>query len=134
MGPPEMKPSQKSSSGSQIVSQTQFEDGDPADGQDQLHASRPSTPEEQMDSAVDPSEPLEKFDWYDLEVRYHDMIKDRDAVEQQLLQDFDHLSQVGLKTQMTYVHHEEQQLEEKRLHYVQVVNAFRKALELLNGS
>ncbi|KAI9656017.1 MAG: hypothetical protein M1821_005078 [Bathelium mastoideum] len=95
MGPPEMKPSQKSSSGSQIVSQTQFEDGDPADGQDQLHASRPSTPEEQMDSAVDPSEPLEKFDWYDLEVRYHDMIKDRDAVEQQLLQDFDHLSQVG---------------------------------------
>ena len=94
MGPPPTKPSRLSAPESQIVPETQVEDEGIEDAQDQLHASQPSTPEEQSSIAPEPGEPLEAFDWYELQVKYHDMIKERDVVEQQLLQDFEHLSQV----------------------------------------
>ncbi|KAL9093950.1 MAG: hypothetical protein Q9165_003873 [Trypethelium subeluteriae] len=151
-----------------VDSQTRYEFSDSPIPLAQPHASPPATPEDQTNLEAEPDEPIDSFNWSDLEMRYHDMIKERNQVEHQLLQEFDHLSQVNcpmlvvvlslrgvkffcqwaaagalretdrsykrLKTQAAFVNHEERQLEQKRQHYVQVVNAFRSALDLLNGS
>lgn len=98
MGPPLVKPSRISAPGPQIVPDTQLEDEGVENSHDQLYASQPSTPDEQSSIEPEPGNPLEAFDWYELQAKYHDMIKERDAVEQQLLQDFEHLSQVGLSS------------------------------------
>ena len=92
--PPEVKASQASKSDLQTVSKFHKRTDSRPHADDELHASRPSTPEEQFGLETEPDEPIEAFDWPELEMRYHDMVKERDTVEQQLLQDFDHLSQV----------------------------------------
>lgn len=96
MGPPEMRAALPSELNSQSAAVPQFEFDSQPNDHDQLHASRPSTPEEQPELEAEPDKPIEAFDWHDLEMRYHDMIRERDAAEQQLLQEFDHLSQVSL--------------------------------------
>ena len=95
-GPSETKAPQAPLTDSRSNAVTKFEDDNQLHHQDEMHASRPSTPEEQADLKAEPDGLIDAFDWSDLEARYHDMIKERDAVEQQLLQDFDHLSQVRL--------------------------------------
>ncbi|KAF2230742.1 hypothetical protein EV356DRAFT_323936 [Viridothelium virens] len=150
--PPEIKTEHQIFEGPDVDLVAQYEGGDSRIPFEQLHASPPATPEDQTNLEAEPDEPMQYFNWSGLEMRYHDMIKERNQVEHQLLQDFDHLSQFfcqwatagalretdrsykRLKTQATFVNHEERQLEQKRQHYVQVVNAFRSALDLLNGS
>ncbi|KAK3709275.1 hypothetical protein LTR37_011013 [Vermiconidia calcicola] len=100
-------------------------------------------------SQADPQTKIENFDWQDLQKRYHDKIAELDATEHNILGEFNSLcdyfsvwAQTGshrevdrsfkrLKTQMTLVQHHEDELETKRQHYIQVVNAFKSALELL---
>ncbi|TKA77764.1 hypothetical protein B0A49_01564 [Cryomyces minteri] len=105
---------------------------------------------ETTDEDADPSEPIAPFDWKNLENKYHDKIRERAAEEQRIYDEFGKLityfnvwssttsrheverSFKRLKTQMAYVNHSEDVLEQKRQHYLKVVAAFQSALALLN--
>ncbi|KAK4550020.1 hypothetical protein LTR36_002987 [Oleoguttula mirabilis] len=99
-----------------------------------------------------PSEPqdrIEAFDWQQLQQRYHEKMHELDADEQAIFAEFNSL----LKTQMAYVRHEEDELEQKRGHCmfdkpcyplikaesltvlpdIKVVEAFKSALLLLGN-
>ncbi|KAI9700511.1 MAG: hypothetical protein M1820_006810 [Bogoriella megaspora] len=150
MGPPHTKLSQNAIPESQEeVAETQFPEDGHRYNDDDLKASRPETPEEQTEMDTDPDEPLEALNWQELEDQYHHMIQDRDREEQQIMKDFESLTQVfaiwaqsgndrendrsfkRLKTQITHVQRDERLLEDKRQHYIQVVEAFKKADEYL---
>ncbi|PPJ50137.1 hypothetical protein CBER1_04824 [Cercospora berteroae] len=112
--------------------------------------------EKDLDSSVDdedvselPDQPIEGFDWNGLIYDYHQKTSVLDQQEneimegcRQLMDFFEAWAVVGsrketarsfkrLKTQMAYVEREEYDLDQKRLHYIQVVNAFKSALQLL---
>ncbi|KAF2218097.1 hypothetical protein CERZMDRAFT_92717 [Cercospora zeae-maydis SCOH1-5] len=96
-----------------------------------------------------PEEQIEPFDWDGLVLSYHRQIADMGQQEGQIMDEFNGLldffhawAVMGnrrdadrgfkrIKTQMTFVDHQEKCLELKRKHYIQVVNAFKSALELL---
>ncbi|CAK4033428.1 Hypothetical predicted protein [Lecanosticta acicola] len=96
-----------------------------------------------------PDERIAEFDWRELEARYHDKVQFFAEKEAALIGEWnDLLDSFGiwatagsqkevnrsfkrLRTQMVYVRNEEDELEQKRLHYVKVVEAFRSALDLL---
>ncbi|KAK6398025.1 hypothetical protein LTR65_003105 [Meristemomyces frigidus] len=99
-----------------------------------------------------PSEPqdrIEAFDWQQLQQRYHEKMHELDADEQAIFAEFNSLCNASrsrtsqthevdrsykrLKTQMAYVRHEEDELEQKRGHYIKVVEAFKSALLLLGN-
>ncbi|GME40278.1 Zinc finger fyve domain-containing protein 19 [Neofusicoccum parvum] len=100
---------------------------------------------------LDPGQPLADFDWTELEARYHGAMKERNAEEQELFNEFERLMNffqmwantttfhetdrtfTRLRTRMAHVQHAEDQLEEKRGHYLKVVNAFESALRLLGS-
>ncbi|OQO00373.1 hypothetical protein B0A48_13721 [Cryoendolithus antarcticus] len=100
----------------------------------------------------DPAEPIEQFDWDDLCARYGKSMDDLTDRENQIWAEFNNLSNMfnawvtaseqheiersskRLKTQTTLVRHHEGQLEEKRQHYIKVVEAFQSALKLLGPS
>ncbi|WPH02351.1 Hypothetical protein R9X50_00521400 [Acrodontium crateriforme] len=99
----------------------------------------------------DPANQISPFDWEELEEKYHNRVKTWAVEEQKAFQEFSqlcdyfgrwaqtaHSHEVGrgfkrLKTQATFVQHEESELEKKREHYVKVVDAFKRALQLLSG-
>ncbi|EME79444.1 uncharacterized protein MYCFIDRAFT_102187, partial [Pseudocercospora fijiensis CIRAD86] len=96
-----------------------------------------------------PEVALRGFDWNDLQHRYRARMDELNREENKVLEDFNRLigyfsiwADVGsgqelhrgskrLRTQLVYVQHEEEQLEKKRQHYIQVVDAFKSALALL---
>lgn len=98
-----------------------------------------------------PNTPLPNFDWSDLENRYRAMIAQKVTEEAEVWEEFckitdyfgawcsassRHETNRGLKrhkTQAYFVRAEEQQLEERRKHYVKVIEAFRSALSMLEG-
>ncbi|KYG43456.1 hypothetical protein M433DRAFT_156728 [Acidomyces richmondensis BFW] len=99
----------------------------------------------------EPNEPMEDFDWMHLEQRFHEKVKEFNNKEQAILSEFNrlcsyfnawantsHVFEVDrgfkrLKTQMAFVRHEEDELEQKRNHYIKVVEAFKSALQLLGN-
>ncbi|OQN99444.1 hypothetical protein B0A48_14421 [Cryoendolithus antarcticus] len=104
-------------------------------------------------AAIDsPAEPIKDLDWGDLYARYGKCMDQLTHEENQIWADFNNLSDMfnawvtaserhelersskRLKTQTTLVRHHEGQLEEKRQHYVKVVEAFQSALKLLGPS
>ncbi|EKG21994.1 hypothetical protein MPH_00686 [Macrophomina phaseolina MS6] len=100
---------------------------------------------------LDPEAPLDPFDWQELEGRYHDEMTYRQAEEEALFMEFERLMAffklwagtsvshevdrtfARLRTRMAHVQHSEESLEKKREHYINVVAAFERALELLGG-
>lgn len=100
---------------------------------------------------LDPEQPLEEFDWEELENRYHKAIGQRDKEDEQLYDDFQRLMTffelwigttprhetdrdfIRLRTRMAHVQNSENELEKKREHYTKVVQAFESALRLLEG-
>ncbi|KJY01047.1 hypothetical protein TI39_contig305g00012 [Zymoseptoria brevis] len=98
-----------------------------------------------------PEERIQAFDWDELLIQYHEEMNKATAEEHGILKEFRELgkyfnvwAQTGcgkevdrsfkrLKTQQAYVQNEERQLEEKRVHYVKVVDAFKSALQLLEN-
>ncbi|KAG9520953.1 hypothetical protein KCU99_g7808, partial [Aureobasidium melanogenum] len=111
-----------------------------------------SPPLDQHDEedATDPQEEMEPFDWQGLETSYLKAMAECKAEEDAHLQEFASLSQFfgvwagtisgheqkrshqRLKTQSALVMRKEEELEERRKHYVQVVQAFRMALSMLD--
>ncbi|KAK5133275.1 hypothetical protein LTR08_008009 [Meristemomyces frigidus] len=110
--------------------------------------------EAESEGATTPSEPqitIARFDWNDLQQRYHDKMRELDLKEQDVYEEFETLcayfsvwantsqthevdrSFKRLKTQTTFVRHEEDELERKRSHYIKVVEAFKSALQLLGN-
>ncbi|KAK0515845.1 hypothetical protein JMJ35_001879 [Cladonia borealis] len=105
-------------------------------------------PQEDLDNSKDP---LEAYDWAELEERFHAEMERcglrEDAIQvefNELLKLFKTWTATGsmheenragkrLRTRITYVQQREQTLEEKRTHYVKVVKAFESALALLGG-
>ncbi|KAK5120378.1 hypothetical protein LTR85_006317 [Meristemomyces frigidus] len=108
----------------------------------------------------EPQDRIEGFDWQNLQERYHARMRELDADEHAIFAEFEGLcnamsgtklirvqyfavwantsqthevdrSYKRLKTQMTYVQHAEDELEQKRGHYIKVVEAFKSALLLL---
>ncbi|KAF7189372.1 hypothetical protein HII31_09350 [Pseudocercospora fuligena] len=98
-----------------------------------------------------PEVSLPGFDWHDLQQRYRVKMDELNREENEILKDFNqligyfsiwadvgsgqelHRSSKRLRTQLVYVQHEEEQLEEKRQHYIKVVDAFKSALALLQN-
>ncbi|KXT15939.1 hypothetical protein AC579_1451 [Pseudocercospora musae] len=98
-----------------------------------------------------PEVALPGFDWNNLQQRYRDRMDELNREENKVLEDFNrligyfsiwadvgsgqelHRSSKRLRTQLVYVQHEEEHLEEKRQHYVKVVDAFKSALALLQN-
>ncbi|KAF2088274.1 hypothetical protein K490DRAFT_64953 [Saccharata proteae CBS 121410] len=107
--------------------------------------------DEEEEEQSDPTEELAEFDWTDLQERYHDAMKKLQAEETQIGIEFTDLmkffelwaqttaahevdrSFTRLMTRSAHVRISEAQLEEKRQHYMKVVNAFQSALNLLNA-
>ncbi|TKA21919.1 hypothetical protein B0A50_08567 [Salinomyces thailandicus] len=99
----------------------------------------------------DPNDNIADFEWGDLERRYHKKMTDLDTNEHKIMGDFNALcsffavwaetsrthevdrSFKRLKTQTAFVQHQEHELQQKRDHYVKVVDAFRSALQLLGN-
>ncbi|KAK3714736.1 hypothetical protein LTR37_007716 [Vermiconidia calcicola] len=157
MGPPSQKPPR---SGQGTVSAQSSQSPPARPGSTQHDAAKQQKPisdvsDESSDDTVesdsaqvDPQAKIENFDWQDLQQRYHDKIAELDATEHNILGEFNSLcdyfsvwAQTGshrevdrsfkrLKTQMTLVQHHESELEAKRQHYIQVVNAFKIAMLL----
>ncbi|QDS68296.1 hypothetical protein FKW77_010660 [Venturia effusa] len=106
--------------------------------------------EDEMD--IDPKEEIQMFDWENLQQRYHQMIEEQGLAEDQLEEEFSKLinfftiwlettrshevdrSFKRLKTRVHHVRASEEQFEERRMHYLNVVAAFKSALALLNQS
>ncbi|EMC95293.1 hypothetical protein BAUCODRAFT_47991, partial [Baudoinia panamericana UAMH 10762] len=96
-----------------------------------------------------PEDKIAEYHWEDLQERYHNKMKELTAREAAIFTEFNQLceffacwaatSQIHevdrsfkrLKTQVTFVQHEELELEQKREHYIKVVEAFKSALQLL---
>ncbi|KAK3675645.1 hypothetical protein LTR78_004286 [Recurvomyces mirabilis] len=109
------------------------------DDEEVLHSLMPSEPQDE----------IADFDWTDLQARYHDRMTELQHNELKIVDEFSQLCdffgiwadsmqthEVGrsfkrLKTQTAYVRHEEDELEQKRGHYIKVVDAFKSALQLL---
>jgi len=99
----------------------------------------------------DPHEPLPLFDWHGFESRYEQQMQVAKRTESEILLDFNKLADYfgiwaqaasvhdndrafkRLKTREVYVQRAEGELEAKKEHYVQVVEAFKNALALLGG-
>ncbi|KAK3054456.1 hypothetical protein LTR09_004725 [Extremus antarcticus] len=114
-------------------------------GTDTREDTDPLSPSEMSD----PSERIEDFDWENHETRYHKKMDEFRNSENEIIDEFQSLcqyfnvwAQAGadheversfkrMRTQTTLVHHHESELEDKRQHYIQVVNAFKSALQLL---
>ncbi|MCJ1373038.1 hypothetical protein MMC20_004264 [Loxospora ochrophaea] len=91
---------------------------------------------------TNPKDPIEGFDWAELEQRYLARIHDCEQAEKDIYDDFQQWYQMFeiwtttssvLKTRISHVEGAEGQLEEKRQHYINVVKAFESALALLGG-
>ncbi|KAF2146634.1 uncharacterized protein K452DRAFT_294187 [Aplosporella prunicola CBS 121167] len=100
---------------------------------------------------LDPSAALEPYDWEDVAQRYHADIQELRSREDEILAHYSDLlgffslwvnasrtHEVDrtfnrLRTRTTHVQYSEEELEEKRQHYIRVVNAFESALKLLNA-
>ncbi|MCJ1272747.1 hypothetical protein MMC21_000534 [Puttea exsequens] len=96
-------------------------------------------------------EPLEKYDWDELEARYYAELEKCDEGEKAIQEDFRELIELfhrwtatgskfeeeraskRLRTRIAFVQQSERSMEEKRLHYVKVVQAFESALALLGA-
>ncbi|KAG9577792.1 hypothetical protein KCU77_g7657, partial [Aureobasidium melanogenum] len=110
----------------------------------------PSPDQHDEEDATDPQEEMDSFDWQKLETDYLNAMAQCKAEEDAHLQEFASLSQFfgvwaetisgheqkrshqRLKTQSALVMRKEEELEERRKHYVQVVQAFRMALSMLD--
>ncbi|KAF2201755.1 hypothetical protein GQ43DRAFT_440280 [Delitschia confertaspora ATCC 74209] len=104
-----------------------------------------------VEEEFDPDEGLEEFDWEDLELRYHQAMKECEHQQEEHVQEWESLmnffrvwadaghvqetdrSFKRLKTRMAHVQHSEQQFDRMRNHYMNVVRAFESALQLLNS-
>ncbi|CAL8575114.1 hypothetical protein XPA_001057 [Xanthoria parietina] len=100
---------------------------------------------------VDPKGLLEPFGWDDLEERFAQKMHECQRQEGEIANEFKEWGQVfqawasttreyeeerlhkRLKTRMAWVRNSESTLEEKRQHYIKVVQAFESALALLGG-
>ncbi|KAF7863976.1 hypothetical protein EAF04_006941 [Stromatinia cepivora] len=96
----------------------------------------------------DPKRDLAPMNWSGFEQRYAEAIKELNDNEDQLIENFHHLSEAftiwadssaerdngralkRLKTRERYVQIQERSLEDKKLHYTKVVEAFKQALQL----
>ncbi|KAK5677921.1 hypothetical protein LTS10_009804 [Elasticomyces elasticus] len=105
--------------------------------------------EEDDPMTEEPDVKIVDFNWTDLEERYHKRMGELSATEDEIYAEFNDLcnffgvwastsqthevsrSYKRLKTQMTLVQHHEEGLEQKRNHYIKVVEAFKSALSLL---
>ncbi|KAJ4335381.1 hypothetical protein N0V87_006170 [Didymella glomerata] len=76
-----------------------------------------------VDEDADPADPIVVFDWQDLHVRYHQAINRCSQEEAELMNEWSSLMET-----------EEDELERKRLHYINVVKAFESALNLLKAN
>lgn len=94
---------------------------------------------------------LPEFDWNDFENRFNEGLQLLDKEESQILDQFDQLmemffiwAQTGssqeteravkrLKTRERFVQLSEASLEQKKAHYIQVVSAFKAALDMLRS-
>ncbi|KAK6434715.1 hypothetical protein LTR95_009099 [Oleoguttula sp. CCFEE 5521] len=124
----------------------------PKDHDKQSDFRKPSDSGSDAPAVDDPAEPIEQFDWDNLCARYGKCMDDLTDRENQIWAEFNNLSNMfnawvtaseqheivrsskRLKTQTTLVRHHEGQLEEKRQHYIKVVEAFQSALKLLGPS
>ncbi|KAF2155905.1 hypothetical protein K461DRAFT_290879 [Myriangium duriaei CBS 260.36] len=97
-----------------------------------------------------PEDPLEPFDWDELEQQYHAIVVEKEKEFDEIwteycqLQDFFSIwtGMIGKretertfkrhKTQQFYVRQEEEKLDKLREHYVGVMNAFKSAMALFN--
>lgn len=107
--------------------------------------------EQTEENEPDPEAPLEAFDWHEFEKKYHDAMAERKQEEIALFREFERLMAFfqqwasttsthevdrtfhRLRTRMAHVQHSEDELEKKRAHYTSVVEAFERALRLLEG-
>ncbi|KAI4789021.1 hypothetical protein E4T44_13363 [Aureobasidium sp. EXF-8845] len=105
---------------------------------------------EHDEDVANPQDQIESFDWQGLETEYLEAMADCKTEEDAQLKEFASLSQFfgvwaetvsgheqkrshqRLRTQSTLVIKEEKDLEDRRNHYVQVVEAFRRALSMLD--
>ncbi|APA09455.1 predicted protein [Sclerotinia sclerotiorum 1980 UF-70] len=96
----------------------------------------------------DPKRDLAPMNWSGFEQRYAEAIKELNDNEDELIDHFNHLSEAftiwadssaerdngralkRLKTRERYVQIQEKSLEDKKLHYTKVVEAFKQALQL----
>ncbi|KAL9020618.1 MAG: hypothetical protein Q9185_002204 [Variospora sp. 1 TL-2023] len=103
------------------------------------------------ETVIDPKEPLEPYGWDDLEARFLKKMEECQVSEGEIEKEFREWIEVfqawasttreheeerahkRLRTRMAWVQNSEQSLEEKRLHYIKVVQAFESALALLTG-
>ncbi|KAK6004097.1 hypothetical protein QM012_008947 [Aureobasidium pullulans] len=110
----------------------------------------PPSDEHDKEEVTNPHDEMESFDWQGLETEYLNAMAKCKAEEDAHLQEFASLSQFfgvwaetisgheqkrshqRLKTQSALVMKKEEELEERRQHYVQVVEAFRMALSMLD--
>nr|OQO31162.1 hypothetical protein B0A51_01893 [Rachicladosporium sp. CCFEE 5018] len=122
------------------------------DYEKQSDSRKPSDGSSDTAAIDDPAEPIKDFDWGDLYARYGKCMDKLTHEENQIWADFNNLSNMfnawvaaseqhelergskRLKTQTTLVRHHEGLLEEKRQHYIKVVEAFQSALKLLGPS
>ncbi|KAL8777043.1 MAG: hypothetical protein Q9213_008031 [Squamulea squamosa] len=104
-----------------------------------------------VEELIDPKELLEPFGWDDLEERFVQKMDECQKQEEEIEKEFRewcHVFQAWasttreheedrlhkrLKTRMAWVRNSENTLEEKRQHYIKVVQAFESALALLGG-
>lgn len=107
--------------------------------------------EDDDEDEYDPAQRLKPLDWTRLEENYHDAMNKCDQDEAALTDEWAALmnffqiwAQSGhtqetdrsfkrLKTRMAHVQRSEESIEKTRLHYVNVVQAFESAMQLLNG-
>ncbi|KAF2751009.1 hypothetical protein M011DRAFT_464799 [Sporormia fimetaria CBS 119925] len=101
------------------------------------------------DSQADPGTQISDFNWDGLAERYHDAMRECSNNEAELTSEFErlmaffriwanagHMHEIErtfsrLRTRTLHVQHSESELEQKRLHYIRVVQAFQSALQLL---
>ncbi|GAM82633.1 hypothetical protein ANO11243_006150 [Dothideomycetidae sp. 11243] len=124
--------------------------------QDYSHNSRPDhlgkpdpAPSQGSEAQDSPEDPLDPFDWDELEQRYHAMVAAKEEEFDQIWDEYCQLQDVCAltlhldkaradssrhKTQQLYVRQEEEDLDRLREHYVGVMNAFKSAMALLGHS
>ncbi|RJE21877.1 hypothetical protein PHISCL_05795 [Aspergillus sclerotialis] len=108
--------------------------------------------EDPLQSTSELAEEIQHYDWDQLFEKYADVMEEHARADElvrnqtaQLHEAFVSWSQSTalrdetralkrFKTQRQYVENSEEDLEGKRQHYIEVVNAFESALALLNGS
>ncbi|KAK1918566.1 hypothetical protein P3342_001485 [Pyrenophora teres f. teres] len=118
------------------------------DGDDANDAADSKSEADSDDGESDPADRITDFDWEDLHHRYHEAMKTCHGEEAALMHEWEALmnyfrvwAQSGhehetdrtysrLRTRTTFVQHEEDTLEQKRHHYINVVKAFERAIYL----